>query len=155
MTNLVEKIINKEYDSANQIFESKINEIVETKLLEMKKATAVKMEQMSVGPTRAEKLKTGVLEEDDIEEEQELDEASRFKIVKARIRGGKIQRRRKVATQAGFTMRGGRITRMSAAERRRRKMGQRRGKLKRKAKLSRALMKRKRSLMKRRSIGLR
>lgn len=87
--------------------------------------------------------------------EEALDEASRFKIVKARIRGGKIQRRKKVSTVPGFTFRGGKLTRMTAQERRRRKMGQRRGKLKRKAKLNRALMKRKRSMMKRRAAGLR
>lgn len=155
MKDLVEKIINKQYDSANEIVESKLAEIVETKLLEMKKATAVKMEQMGrVGPDRQEKLRTGVLEEDDIEEES-LDEAARFKIVKARIRGGKVQRRRKVATMPGYTMRGGKVTRMSAMERRKRKMGQRRGKIKRKAKMSRALMRRKRSMRRRASIGLR
>lgn len=87
--------------------------------------------------------------------EETLDEAQRIKIVKARIRKGKIERRRRVATMPGFTFRGGKLTRMSPSERRRRKMGQRRGKIKRKAKLSRALMKRKRSLMKRRAIGLR
>lgn len=87
-------------------------------------------------------------------EEDQLDEA-RFKIVKARIRGGKIQRRRKVSNVPGMTFRGGKLTRMSPTERRRRKMGARRGKIKRKAKMSRALMKRKRSMMKRRSMGLR
>lgn len=90
----------------------------------------------------------------DLDDLRELDEA-RFKIVKARIRGGKIQRRRKVSNVPGMTFRGGQLKRMSPTERRRRKMGQRRGKIKRKAKLSRALMKRKRSMMKRRSIGLR
>jgi hypothetical protein len=43
---------------------------------------------------------------------------------------------------------------MSAAERLRRKRGARIGKIKRKAKMSRAIMKRKRSLRKRASLGL-
>lgn len=87
------------------------------------------------------------------ETEEQLDEA-RFKIVKARVRGGKIQRRKKVATQPGFTYRGGKLTRMSPVERRRRKLGAKRGKIKRRSKMARALQKRKRSLMKRRTIGL-
>lgn len=87
------------------------------------------------------------------EETEELDEA-RINIVKARIRGGKIQRRKKVSNVPGMTLRGGQLKRMSAAERRRRKMGARKGKIKRMAKMSRAMMKRKRSLQKRKSLGL-
>lgn len=85
--------------------------------------------------------------------EEILSEAPRVKIVKIRIRNGKAQRRKKVSNVAGMTIRGGKLHRMSPAERRRRKMGQRRGKLKRRAKLQRSLQKRKRSLMKRKSLG--
>jgi hypothetical protein len=84
----------------------------------------------------------------------QLDEAPRVKIVKARVRGGKIQRRKKVSNVAGYTLRGGKMKRMSAKERLNRKISQRRGKLKRKAKLARALMKRKRSLRKRSTLGV-
>lgn len=87
------------------------------------------------------------------EESEELDEA-RINIVKARIRGGQVQRRKKVSNVPGMTLRGGKLQRMSAAERRRRKMGARKGKMKRKAKMTRILMKRKRSLQKRKSLGL-
>jgi hypothetical protein len=87
------------------------------------------------------------------EEDEQLDEA-RINIVKARIRGGKVQRRKKVSNVPGMTLRGGTLKRMSAAERRRRKMGARKGKMKRKAKMTRTLMKRKRSLQKRKSLGL-
>ena len=85
--------------------------------------------------------------------EEELEEA-RINIVRARIRGGKVQRRKKVSNVPGMTLRGGQLKRMSAAERRRRKLGARKGKAKRKAKLSRSLMKRKRSLQRRKSLGL-
>jgi hypothetical protein len=136
MRDLVNSIIAKKFDEANSILEENFELIMRMKLLEMKKMMGAKT----------------VSEE--VIEEEELDEA-RFKIVKARIRGGKIQRRRKVSNVPGMTFRGGQLKRMSPTERRRRKMGQRRGKIKRKAKLSRALMKRKRSMMKRRSIGLR
>lgn len=87
------------------------------------------------------------------EEEEQLDEA-RVNIVKARVRGGKVQRRKKISNVEGMTIRGGQLKRMSAAERRRRKMGARKGKMKRKAKMARALLKRKRSLQRRKSLGL-
>jgi len=92
-------------------------------------------------------------EEWELVKKESLEEA-RIKIVKARIRGGKIQRRKKVSNVPGMTFRGGKLTRMSPAERRRRKMGQRKGKMKRRAKMVRALMKRRRSLQKRRTLGL-
>lgn len=87
------------------------------------------------------------------ETEEQLDEA-RVKIVKARVRGGKIQRRKKVSNVPGMTMRGGQLKRMSPAERRRRKLGAKRGKIKRRSKMRMSMMKRKRSLRKRASIGL-
>lgn len=84
---------------------------------------------------------------------QDLNEA-RVKIVKARVRGGKIQRRKKVSNVKGYTIRGGRLIKMSPAERMRRKRSARKAKVKRKAKMARALIKRKRSLRKRASLGL-
>jgi hypothetical protein len=88
-----------------------------------------------------------------MKEEDQLDEA-RIKIVKARIRGGKIQRRKKISNVPGMTIRSGKLQRMSAAERRRRKLGARKAVRKRAPKMNRALMKRKRSLMKRRALGI-
>jgi len=90
---------------------------------------------------------------------EQLDEANvqkmgRVKLIRARVRGGKVQRRKKVSAVKGYTLRGGKLTRMSAKERLDRKRGARRGKIKRKAKLARALIKRKRSLRKRASLGL-
>lgn len=81
-------------------------------------------------------------------------EEARILIVKARIRGGKIQRRKKVSNVSGYTLRSGKMTRMSATERRNRRMGQRRGKLKRRAEMSRTLMKRARSLRRREALGI-
>lgn len=105
----------------------------------------------SEGAPSEKDLKNSQTEE--VLKEEELDEA-RINIVKARIRGGKIQRRKRVSNVPGMTLRGGTLKRMSAAERRRRKMGARKGKAKRRAKLSRSLMKRKRSLQRRKSLGL-
>ena len=83
----------------------------------------------------------------------ELNEA-RVKIVRARIRGGKVQRRKKVSNVAGYTIRGGRLVKMKASERMHRKRAARKAKVKRKAKMARAIIKRKRSLRKRASLGL-
>ena len=78
----------------------------------------------------------------------------RTKVVKVRIRGGKVQRRKKVSAVKGFTLRGGKLVRMSPSEKIRRRMGARKAKVKRRAKLARSLIKRRRSLMKRKSMGL-
>jgi hypothetical protein len=90
---------------------------------------------------------------DYMEGEDQLDEA-RVGIVKARIRGGKIQRRKRVSLVPGMTLRGGKLTRMSPAERRARKMGARKGARKSKQKQSQTLRKRKLSLMKRKRLGI-
>jgi hypothetical protein len=84
---------------------------------------------------------------------EKLDEA-RIAIIKARIRGGKVQRRKRVSNVPGFTLRGGKLTRMSASERRRRKLGARVAARKTRQKHSQSLRKRKLSLMKRSRLGI-
>ena len=106
-----------------------------------------------VGKGDKEQSNTTVVPKNNLKEEELLDEA-RINIVKARIRGGKVQRRKKVSGVPGMTLRGGKLTRMSPAERRKRKLGAKRAKVKRKSKMSRTLMKRRRSLMKRKALGL-
>lgn len=78
----------------------------------------------------------------------------RVKIVRARVRGGKVQRRKKISAVKGYTIRGGKVVRMSPVERRRRKLAARKAKVKRRAKMARALIKRQRSLRKRKALGL-
>jgi hypothetical protein len=85
--------------------------------------------------------------------DEQIDE-QRINIVRARIRGGVIQRRKKVSNVPGMTMRGGSLTRMSAGERRRRKLGAKRAARKTKMKKTQMLRKRKMSLMKRSRLGL-
>jgi hypothetical protein len=155
MKNLVSLIKEQKFVEAENEINSIIPLIMEKKIFEMKKACAAKMDECdwSMESSTEKNRKTGVIEEDELDEEEQLDEA-RVNIIKARIRGGKIQRRKKVSNVPGMTLRGGTLKRMSAAERRRRKMGARKGKMKRKAKMSRTLMKRKRSLQKRKSLGL-
>jgi len=87
-------------------------------------------------------------------DKEETLEESRVNIVNLRVRGGKIQRRQKVSGVPGMTFRGGKLERMSAAERRRRKLGAMKAARKSKAKKSQTLRKRKMSLMKRQRLGL-
>lgn len=182
VSHLVSAILNQKFDSANRALEESFNQIVTKKLHEMKKMVAAKMfaemdlsrekpdhdsiEDRREGQIVQDANKTSlpkapkpqsnvtVVTKNNIKEEDEeqLDEA-RIKIV-TRVRGGKIQRRKKLSNVQGMTLRGGKLTRMSPAERRKRKMGARKAKIKRKSKMSRAIMKRKRSLMRRKAMGL-
>ena len=78
----------------------------------------------------------------------------RTKLVKVRIRGNKIQRRKKLSDVKGFTNRSGKLTRMSPQERMHRKISARMSKFKRRAKIKQSLRKRQRSLRKRHAMGL-
>lgn len=72
----------------------------------------------------------------------------RFKITN-RIRGGKIQRRKKISTTKGYRFQDGKLVRMSSREKMNRKRSQRIGAIKRKSKTAGALRKRKISIRKR------
>lgn len=85
--------------------------------------------------------------------EEKLLEAARVKIVKLRVRNGQVERRKRVSNVPGFTLRGGKLTRMSPAERRRRKLGAKRAKIKKRAKMQQILRKRARSILKRKRLG--
>ena len=74
---------------------------------------------------------------------------ARVGIVKIRVRGGKVERRKKVSNVPGMKIQGGQLKRMSAAERRKRKLGAKKGARKRKTKMTQIIRKRKRSLQKR------
>lgn len=99
-------------------------------------------------------------ESDDLwEDVEELDEGNiqkmgRTKLVRVRIRNGKVQRRTKLSSVKGYTIRGGKMVRMTALERRHRKMAARKSRYKRRAKLSQTLRKRKISLRRRKAMGV-
>lgn len=73
---------------------------------------------------------------------------ARFSIVN-RVRGGKIQRRRKVSNMPGYRFQDGRLVRMSTRERLHRKVAQRKGAIKRKSKQAIAIRRRKISIRRR------
>lgn len=78
---------------------------------------------------------------------------ARVKLIKFRIRKGKVERRKKVSNVPGMKIQDGQLTRMSAAERRKRKLGAKKGSRKRKRKMAQIIRKRKRSLQKRERLG--
>ena len=92
--------------------------------------------------------------EEYLAEVKNVQKMGRTKLVRVRVRAGKVQRRKKFANAKGFTIRGGKVVRMSPAERLHRKRGARKAKVKIRSKRSTINRKRKRSLMKRRSLGL-
>jgi hypothetical protein len=86
--------------------------------------------------------------------EANVQRIGRKRLIRVRVRKGKIQRRKTFSAVPGYTIRDGKMVRMSFTERRHRKMAARRAKFKRRAKLTQSLRKRKISLRKRGSMGL-
>lgn len=134
---LIDSILEEKFLQADDNLSESFTEILKDKLSEAKKIVAAKHEIAEL----AEAI-------------EDLAEAPRIKLIKARIRGGKVQRRVRKSGVKGMSLRGGKLVRITPAEKRARKMGARRAKIKRRAKLARALMKRKRSMMKRKAMGL-
>jgi hypothetical protein len=141
MQDFVSKLLQNKIVEAKELLNQRISDLVTEKLNQIKIRLAAEMY-------------------DDFEvEEEELSEANvqkmgRTKLIRVRFRGGKLQRRVKKSAVPGFTIRGGRLVRMSPVERRKRKLAARRSKFKRRAKLRQALRKRTLTLRKRKAMGL-
>lgn len=90
--------------------------------------------------------------------EANVQRMGRKKLIRLRVRTIKgkptVQRRKVFSAVKGYTIRGGKLIRISPSEKLKRKIGARRAKIKRRAKLARILIKRKRSLRRRKSLGL-
>lgn len=71
-----------------------------------------------------------------------------------RVRGGKVQKRKKVAAKPGYTLRGGKVVKMKASEKLKRKRGAKKAARKRKGKSAQIQRKRKKSMKKRSARGL-
>lgn len=140
---LVEAIIHGYKAKANKILEERMVGILREKLHEAKKIVATKYG-----------LQEYVELDEEFIDEANIQRSGRLKIIRARVRGGKVQRRKKLSAVKGYTLRGGKLVRMSPTERRKRKLGARKAKIKRRRTLNRALMKRRRSLIKRKALGL-
>jgi hypothetical protein len=129
--------------------ESFVQYIFEGKLKEAKEQLVERIEELI-----SEKLEDIEVEIIDDLTEGNIQKMGRTKLIRVRIRKGKVQRRVKKSAVQGFTIRGGKLTRMSPQERRHRKMAARRSKFKRRSKLRQSLRKRVLSIRKRKAMGL-
>jgi len=155
---LLDHIITGNRVRLGEEFKEQIKKICAKKVEEAKKAYSAKkyvVDEDSFGMSDPEYDETIDYREPALRKEENLEEAPRIKIIRIRIRRGKIQRRKRLSNVKGYTLRGGRLVRMSSAERRARKMGARKAVRKRKSKRSRTRMALKRSLRKRKALGLR
>ena len=134
MKDLIESILCKEFVEAKDLLREKMEQLVYEKLDQKKEDLFRKI----CGPLA----------------EGNVTRMGRTKLVKVRIRNGKVQRRKKLSAVKGYTIRGGKLTRMSPLERRHRKMAAKRSKFKRRAKLRQSLRKRRLSDRKRTAMGL-
>lgn len=128
---LVKAIQNGDTKNIKELFTSLINNKVEALLSELKQEIA-----------------------DEVLEDEDIGEA-RVKRVN-RIRGGVVQRRKVVAKDKNYRAKGDgsqSVVRMSASERRNRKIAQKKAARKRKAKSSRSMIKRKMTNRKRATRG--
>jgi hypothetical protein len=138
MDGFIDKLLNNELVESKEVLDQYLNDLVDQKLNQIKLRLASEMfETSNISEAVRNVMKIG-----------------RTKTFRVRIRKGKIQRRKKLSAVKGWTIRGGKMTRMSPIERRNRKMGARRSKTKRRAKLGQSLRKRIMSLRKRRAMGL-
>ena len=138
MIKLVEALLSDNLVEARELLSTRINEIIEEKLHQIKLRIVAEDYDTDLDLLEANVMKMG-----------------RTKLIRLRVRNGKVQRRKKFSTAPGYTIRGGRLVRMSATERMRRKRGVRRAKFKIKAKRNQILRKRNISLRKRRAMGIR
>lgn len=142
MQNFISKLLQNKVVEAKEVLNQHIQDLVNEKINQIKMRLASEMYGENVD-----------FEEEDLSEAN-IQKMGRTKLVRVRIRNGKVQRRIKKSSVAGFTIRGGRLVRMSPLERRRRKLAARRSKFKRRAKLKQSLRKRALALRRRKALGL-
>jgi hypothetical protein len=138
MRALIDALLSNNLIEAKRILDERLDELADDALTDVKDDMALEMFDIDL----------------DELEEGNIMKMGRTKLIRVRIRGGKIQRRKKLSAVQGYTTRGGKLVRMSPVERRNRKMASRRSKFKRRAKLRQSLRKRKISLRRRSAMGL-
>jgi hypothetical protein len=134
MSNFVSKLLSNNLVEAKNELENKLKTLVAEKINQIRLRMTAEMYDVIV--------------------EGNILRMGRTKMIKVRVRRGKIQRRKKFSAVKGYTIRGGKLTRMTPMERRHRKMGAKRSRFKRRAKLRQSLRKRRMSLRKRTAMGL-
>lgn len=145
MKNFVSKILSKDLLEARNELEVRVQQLIEQRINQIR---------MRIVAELFEEIGLDVeFSTEDLSEGNVL-KMGRMKMVRVRIRNGKVQRRRKLSAIKGYTTRNGRLIRMSPIERRNRKISARKSKFKRRAKLRQSLRKRKMSLRRRSAMGL-
>lgn len=135
---LVEHVLSGNYTEAGNELGSLFKIILAKKLVEAKKILAEKIFFDEAHKPNPNVRKVG-----------------RLKLIRIRIRGGKVQRRKKISAVKGYTFRKGKLTRMSSLEKMHRRRGARRAKIKRRSEKARIRMRLRRSLRRRKALGLR
>lgn len=138
MKSFIDALLSNNLIEAKRILDERLDELADDALTDVKDDMALEMFDVDLNEL----------------EEGNIMKMGRTKMIRVRIRGGKIQRRKKLSAVKGYTTRGGKLVRMSPVERRNRKMASRRSKFKRRAKLRQSLRKRKISLRRRSAMGL-
>jgi hypothetical protein len=138
---LVEQLIHGDLVSAKEEFQNVMTTILEQKLHERKRMIIADQYEPHE-EILDERINNNVQRQ------------GRTKLIRIRVRHGKIQRRKRLSAVKGYTLRSGRLTRMSQLERRHRKMGARRAKIKRRAERSQIRRNTVRSLRRRHALGL-
>jgi len=138
MKSFIDALLSNNLIEAKRILDERLDELADDALTDVKDDMALEMFNVDL----------------DELEEGNIMKMGRTKLIRVRIRNGKVQRRKKLSAVKGYTTRGGKLVRMSPVERRNRKMASRRSKFKRRAKLRQSLRKRKISLRRRSAMGL-
>ena len=147
MKELVFKLLNGDITEAQNLLDIRIKNLIDEKLDQIKMQLVTKMFENTGVEMYFEEANSTV-------QRSNVQKMGRTKIIKFRVRKGKIQRRKKFSTVKGYTVRGGKMTRMMPAERRHRHIAAIKSKFKKRAKLTLSLRKRRISLRKRKSVGL-
>ena len=114
MRSLIDAIFSNDLLEAKRILDERLDELADDALTDVKDDMALEMFDVDL----------------DELEEGNIMKMGRTKLIRVRIRGGKVQRRKKLSAVQGYTTRGGKLVRMSPVERRNRKMASRRSKFK-------------------------
>ncbi len=135
-----------------------VSKLLDDKIVEAKEVLSQRIQNLVNEKVNQIKMRLAAEMYDDVEFEEvnegNIQKMGRTKLIRVRFRGGKVQRRVKKSAVPGFTIRGGKLIRMSPQERRHRRMAARRSKFKRRSKLRQSLRKRQMSLRKRKAMGL-
>jgi hypothetical protein len=129
---MIKDIISEQFDNAKIKIKEKLDEIIAIKFASLTK---------TIG-------------------ERILDEANvirqgRTKLIRRRIRKGKLQRNIRKSAVKGFTLRRGKLKRITAMQKIKMRRVQKRAAIKRRAHMQSTLRKRRRSLMRRKTMGIR